>query len=70
MYKKCEKSDLTLKFESPEAAEHFKSWLCGQGEQDYWLWMDCQPEEERQHTAEHFDYWGDDPNVVSASRKV
>ncbi len=67
MYKECDKNDLILKFDSPEAAEHFKSWLCGQGEQDYWLWMDCQPKSEQQHTAKSFDYWGNDPNVVRAS---
>ena len=25
---------------SPEAATHFARWLCGQGEQDYWMWME------------------------------
>lgn len=67
MYKECDKNDLILKFDSPEAAECFKSWLCGQGEQDYWLWMEHQPESEQQHATKSFDYWGSDPNVVRAS---
>jgi hypothetical protein len=29
-----------------KAAEHFLSWLCGQGEQDYWLWMEYREQEE------------------------
>jgi len=31
-----EKKTLSIEFDNEEALEHFASWLCGQGEQDYW----------------------------------
>jgi hypothetical protein len=50
---------VTIEFANNKAAEHFLSWLCGQGEQDYWNWMACREEEEQgQITATGFDYWG------------
>lgn len=33
------KAPLTFEFDSPEAREHFATWLCESGEQDYWEWM-------------------------------
>lgn len=33
---------LTLDFPTPEDAKAFAEWLCGQGEQDYWQWMEEQ----------------------------
>jgi hypothetical protein len=49
---------LTFEFESEEALNHFKHWLCGQGEQDYWIWMECrEQEEEGPITGLDFDYW-------------
>ena len=30
---------------SRAAAQEFLSWLCEQGEQDYWQWMDARPDE-------------------------
>lgn len=38
---------VTIEFANNKAAEHFLSWLCGQGEQDYWNWMACREEEEQ-----------------------
>jgi len=35
-------NEVTIKFHSPEAAAHFSSFMCGQGEQDYDTYMDCQ----------------------------
>lgn len=56
---------LKIRFESPEAARHFKLWLCESGEQAYWDWMDCREEEQAGNiTATEFAYHGDDPNVI------
>ena len=49
---------LTIEFGSPEAAEHFAVWLSGQGEQDYWAWMEYREQEELGDiTATIFDYF-------------
>jgi hypothetical protein len=51
------KSKVEIEFDNPKAAEHFLSWLCGQGEQNYWLWMECREQEEKGNiTAISFDY--------------
>ena len=52
--------DVTIKFDNEEAAQHFITWLCEQGESDYWLWMECREEEEEKGdiTAINFDYTG------------
>ena len=51
-------SDLTIKFDNDKAREHFVSWLCGSGEQDYWEWMEYRENEEQGDiTATEFDYW-------------
>jgi ribosomal protein S27AE len=57
---KSQKSSLlTIEFDNQEAAEHFASWLCGQGEQDYWMWMECRErEEDGDITATSFHYHG------------
>lgn len=48
---------LVLKFESAEAADHFKSWLCESGEQHYWEWMQMrEQEEEGDITGLKFNY--------------
>lgn len=42
---------------SEEAATHFAHWLCGQGEQDYWIWMEYREQEEAGDiTAVGFEY--------------
>lgn len=38
--------NITIKFENKKAALHFAHWLCGQGEQDYRIWMECREQEE------------------------
>ena len=50
-------STLKITFDSDAAREHFRIWLCGQGEQDYWMWMECREQEEEGNiTATRFDY--------------
>jgi hypothetical protein len=50
---------LTFIFDNEEMAYHFKSWLCGCGEQQYWEWMDYRQQEEPESTiaVSRFDYW-------------
>lgn len=56
---------LTFEFENEEAANHFKVWLCEQGEQDYWTWMECrEQEEEGPITGTHFNYHSDAPTII------
>ena len=51
--------DITIRFDSDEAALHFADWLCGSGEQQYWEWMRCREEEEDGPiTAVDFSYHG------------
>lgn len=38
---------ITIEFDNEEAADHFMGWLWGQGEQDYWLWMEYREREEK-----------------------
>lgn len=42
-----DKSVLKIEFDSEAAAEHFIRWLDGQGEQDYWIWMECRERKEK-----------------------
>lgn len=52
-------TDLVIKFASKEASDHFASWLCGSGEQQYWQWMECrEDEEDGDITATSFHYHG------------
>ncbi|CAB4196891.1 hypothetical protein UFOVP1290_411 [uncultured Caudovirales phage] len=58
-----EKSKLEILFDSEDAKQHFISWLCGQGEQYYWDWMECrEQEEDGDITAIDFDYHGGTQN--------
>jgi hypothetical protein len=54
------KTVISIEFDNKEAADHFASWLCGQGEQDYWLWMEYREEDEEDGdiTATSFHYHG------------
>lgn len=55
---------LTFEFESQEAANHFKHWLCGQGEQNYWLWMEYREQEESGPiTGVEFNYQTGNSNI-------
>jgi hypothetical protein len=52
---------LKIEFSNKMALEHFKSWLCEQGEQNYWVWQECrEQEEDGDITAIRFDYSGED----------
>ena len=53
------KNIIKIEFDNPEAAKHFASWLCEQGEQDYWNWMEYrEQEEDGDITALRFNYHG------------
>ncbi len=53
------KKEVKFVFDNEETAEHFISWLCGSGEQQYWQWMECREEDEDGDiTVTDFDYWG------------
>lgn len=41
------KSVLKIEFDNDAAMRHFANWLCAQGEQDYWIWMECREQEEK-----------------------
>lgn len=50
-------STVTINFANAKAAKHFVAWLDGQGEQNYWVWMECREQEEKGDiTATHFAY--------------
>ena len=52
-----EKYTLQIQFDNVEALKHFAQWLDGQGEQDYWVWMECREQEEKgEITALKFKY--------------
>lgn len=52
-----EKKKLVIEFDNDKALKQFAKWLCGQGEQDYWTWMECRESEESgKITAIDFDY--------------
>ena len=55
-----EKVKITIEFDNEKAAHHFAEWLCGSGEQEYWMWMEYreQEEEEDDITATSFHYHG------------
>lgn len=51
-------STVKIQFDNEVAARHFLRWLCGQGEQDYWMWMEGIEETEKGDiTATRFDYF-------------
>ena len=56
---------LTFKFDSEEAAEHFKVWMCESGEQSYWEWMEYrEQEEEGDITGVCFSYHNEDGSII------
>ena len=66
MSKKDTTTDITIRFSNPEAAEHFASWLCEAGEQDYWNWMEYREEDDDGDiTAIDFDYHGESGKFMS-----
>jgi len=50
---KDKKANVTISFESDEAAKAFADWLNDMGEQSYWVYMECQ---DNPHVAHEFDY--------------
>ncbi len=60
---------ITFEFDNQAMADHFKTWLCESGEQDYWTWMECREQEEDGNiTARNFDYHSHPKgNVVKAT---
>lgn len=58
--------DITIKFDTEEAAMHFAEWLCGSGEQEYWNWMRYREDEESGNiTVLEFDYHGVEDSTKS-----
>lgn len=57
-FKSIMMADITIKLEGDKRViKHFMSWLCGQGEQDYWMWMEHREQETKANiTAVRFDY--------------
>ena len=54
-------SKVTFEFSNDKAAQHFVGWLSGQGEQDYWQWMEYREyEESGDITALAFNCYGKD----------
>jgi hypothetical protein len=59
------KTTLKIEFDNKEAALHFAEWLCVNGEQQYWQWMEeYENYEEGDITAVNFHYHGEpgEPN--------
>lgn len=51
---------LKIEFDNEKALKHFAYWLCEQGEQDYWIWMECREQEESGNiTGTNFNYHHD-----------
>lgn len=60
---------LTFEFENEAAANHFKTWLCESGEQQYWDWMEYREQEEKGNiTGKDFDYWNGATIKVACGR--
>lgn len=52
-----ETTKVEINFENLAAAQQFVDWLNGQGEQDYWTWMEYREQEESgKITATRFIY--------------
>lgn len=61
--------ELVISFDNKKALKHFKSWLDGQGEQDYWNWMECRESEESGPiTAVKFNYHSGDQITTECGR--
>ena len=52
---KTTRRSFVIDFDSEAMAQGFAQWLCGSGEQEYWLWRDCRDDPE--NTATNFDYF-------------
>ena len=57
---------LTIRFDNQKACEHFKSWMCGSGEQSYWDQMEYREcEDDGNITATHFDYHKETDSIIA-----
>ena len=66
MSKKDNIADIVIRFANPKAASHFAHWLCGSGEQQYWMWMEYREQEEKGDiTATSFEYHGEEDKTKS-----
>lgn len=62
--KKKMTESVTFQFDNIEAAQHFKDWMCGSGEQQYWEWMEHREnDEDGDITGIQFKY-DDGPLVI------
>ena len=57
-------STLEIRFESVTEAQVFKDWLCGAGEQDYWLWRDCRADYGEVQGGVKLDYHAEKNAVI------
>ena len=65
-----DKATLTFNFDSVEDANIFKGWLCGSGEQDFWIWEECALQKVMQpEKLSKFDYWNKETSVINVTRK-
>lgn len=56
-----EKTTLQIKFANSDALEHFATWLCAQGEQQYWEWMEYREQAQGGDiTVTSFHYHGEE----------
>lgn len=66
------KSIVKIEFDNDKMADEFLTWLCEQGEQDYWSWMECQ--DDGKESMVTFNYWknGDEkfcPDLTVLTKK-
>ena len=59
--------DGTVKIEFPdvETAQVFMSWMCGGGEQDYWIWEDEQGKYVKKEGNTQFEYDFEEMSIVA-----
>lgn len=56
--------EIKFVFDNDEAAKQFVVWLCEQGEQEYWAWMEqVQTRHAGPVTAVNFDYFNNSANI-------
>jgi hypothetical protein len=59
---------LIIDFDNQRALEHFASWLCGSGEQQYWEWMaNREGEEDGDITAVSFNYHDQEGDFIGGN---
>lgn len=65
-------STVKIEFINHDAARYFINWLSGQGEQDYWEWMQYREEEsdEEAMTATQFGYSSDELTVTTICSRL